>query len=116
MAAADAALLEAARAEGAARPEARAAALAPGRLVTYALPVLPIAFMWNMLGFYFLKFSTDVLLLAPGAMGLAFGLSRIWDAFSDPLAGYWSDRTRTRLGRRRPWILLSALQHLCDGG
>src|SRR5690606_10571914 len=41
------------------------------------------------------------------AMGLIFGISRIWDAISDPLVGYLSDRTRTRLGRRRSWIVWS---------
>lgn len=29
----------------------------------------------------------------------------IWDAFNDPIAGYLSDRTRTRWGRRRPWLM-----------
>lgn len=65
--------------------------------------------MGALISFYFLKFSTDVLLLAPGVIGLFFGLSRIWDAVSDPLAGYWSDRTQTRYGRRRPWFLAAAL-------
>ena len=54
-----------------------------------------------------MKFSTDVLLIAPATMGTIFGLSRLWDAISDPIAGYWSDRTTHRMGRRRPWILLS---------
>jgi GPH family glycoside/pentoside/hexuronide:cation symporter len=39
--------------------------------------------------------------------GLIFGISRIWDGISDPLAGYFSDRTNTRIGRRRPWLLAS---------
>lgn len=78
-------------------------------VLAYALPVLGVGFMWNMTSFYFLKFSTDVLLISPGLMGLIFGAARIWDAISDPMAGYWSDRTRSRLGRRRPWMLASAL-------
>lgn len=65
--------------------------------------------MGGLVSFYLLKFSTDVLLIAPGVMGLIFGASRIWDAVSDPLAGYWSDRTRSRWGRRRPWLALAAL-------
>ena len=43
-------------------------------------------------------FSTDVLLIAPAVMGIIFSASRIWDAISDPLVGYLSDRTRTRFG------------------
>ncbi len=75
----------------------------------YALPAIAGGFMGNMIGFYFMKYSTDVLLLAPGAIGLIFGASRIWDAVTDPLAGYWSDKTVSRWGRRRPWMIAFAL-------
>jgi GPH family glycoside/pentoside/hexuronide:cation symporter len=61
--------------------------------------------MYLLLGLYVMKFSTDVLLIAPGVMGLIFGLSRLWDAVSDPLVGYLSDKTSHRFGRRRTWIL-----------
>jgi GPH family glycoside/pentoside/hexuronide:cation symporter len=40
-------------------------------------------------------------------MGVIFSISRIWDAISDPIAGYLSDRTTFRFGRRRTWMLLS---------
>ena len=56
---------------------------------------------------YLFKYATDVLLIAPAAMGLVFMLGRLWDAASDPLVGYLSDRTRTRWGRRRPWLVAS---------
>ena len=78
-------------------------------LGTYALPGISTGFMSGLIAMYLLKFSTDVLLIAPAVMGFLFGLSRVWDAVSDPLAGYWSDRTRTRFGRRRPWMFASAL-------
>ncbi len=65
--------------------------------------------MFLLIGLYLMKFSTDVLLIAPATMGTIFGLSRIWDAISDPVAGYMSDRTRSRMGRRRPWIAASML-------
>ena len=54
-----------------------------------------------------MKFSTDVLLIAPAVMGIIFSISRIWDAVSDPVAGYLSDRTTFKFGRRRTWILVS---------
>lgn len=38
-------------------------------------------------------------------VGLAMGIPRLWDAFTDPLVGYWSDNTRTRWGRRKPFML-----------
>ncbi|MFC0205762.1 MFS transporter [Novosphingobium soli] len=39
-----------------------------------------------------------------GALGTIFLLERLWGVFADPLVGTLSDRTRSRLGRRRPWI------------
>ena len=65
--------------------------------------------MENLIAMFLLKFATDVLLLSPALVALFFGLGRVWDAVSDPIAGYWSDRTRLGLGRRRPWILASAV-------
>ena len=78
-------------------------------IATYALPGAGVAFMENLIGFYLLKFAADVLLVAPGTMGLLLGAARFWDAFSEPLAGSWSDRTHSRLGRRRPWLLAAPL-------
>ena len=45
-----------------------------------------------------MKFSTDVLLIAPALMGTIYGLSRV-DAVSDLLVGYLSDKTKTPMGR-----------------
>jgi GPH family glycoside/pentoside/hexuronide:cation symporter len=47
--------------------------------------------------------------LAPTAVGLVGMISRITDAFTDPLMGSISDNTRSRFGRRRPYILAGAL-------
>ncbi len=63
----------------------------------------------TLISFYLLKFSTDVLMIAPAVVGTLLLLARFWDAFTDPLAGWLSDRTRTRMGRRRPWLLGAAL-------
>ena len=43
--------------------------------------------------------------MSPVLAGLIPGLGKIWDAVSDPLMGYISDRTRSRFGRRRVWFL-----------
>ena len=76
-------------------------------ILNYNLPTFGVGFMFFMVTLYLMKFATDVLLIAPAAIGLIFGISRIWDAVTDPVAGYLSDRTNFKFGRRRPWILCS---------
>lgn len=78
-------------------------------ITAYGAPGIGAGYMYLLLSLYIMKFSTDILLIAPAVMGTIFGASRIWDAISDPLAGYLSDRTTHRLGRRRSWLLFSTL-------
>lgn len=52
------------------------------------------------------KFYSDVVLAPLGAVALAIALARSLDALTDPLMGWLSDRTRTRWGRRKPWMAL----------
>ena len=91
-------------------PEPQAAApripsrVPTGTLLAYGPPVVALSGALFFVQFYFLKFATDVLLIAPLVVGVIFALGRAWDAISDPIVGQWSDRTRTRLGRRRPWM------------
>ncbi len=58
-----------------------------------------------IIGIYYLHFLTDVLGLPMALAGIVFLVSKIWDAVTDPMMGYISDRTRTRFGRRRPYFL-----------
>jgi len=60
-------------------------------------------------GFFLNAFLLDVAQLRPGLVGIIFLVSTIWDAITDPIVGNLSDRTRTRWGRRRPWLLFGAL-------
>ena len=73
----------------------------------YGIPGVGAGYMYLLVGLYVMKFSTDVLLISPLVMGFIFSLSRIWDAVSDPLVGYLSDRTQSRFGRRRTWMAAS---------
>jgi oligogalacturonide transporter len=58
-----------------------------------------------LLPFFYLIFLTDVMGLNPAAAGSIFLIVRIWDAVSDPLMGYITDNTRTKIGRRRPYFI-----------
>jgi GPH family glycoside/pentoside/hexuronide:cation symporter len=78
-------------------------------LWAYGLPMVGFGFLGMLQSVYLMKFSTDVLLVGPAAMGAIFMVGRIWDAVSDPLVGYASDRSRARRGRRRSWMLASAV-------
>jgi GPH family glycoside/pentoside/hexuronide:cation symporter len=78
-------------------------------LLIYGLPAAPVWCSFMLGSVYLIKYASDVLLIAPGVMGVVYGFSRFWDAISDPVAGYLSDRTRSRLGRRRSWLLASVL-------
>lgn len=56
----------------------------------------------------YLFYLTDVMHIDPKWAGTAVLLPRIWDAVNNPLVGVWSDNTRSRFGRRRPWIMIGA--------
>ncbi len=75
----------------------------------YAAPGIGFKVMGLLFATYLMKFATDVLLIAPAIMGGLIAASRLWDAVSDPLAGYLSDRTQSRFGRRRIWLYCSAI-------
>jgi GPH family glycoside/pentoside/hexuronide:cation symporter len=78
-------------------------------LVFYGLPMSAYLLMTLPVAMWLMKFATDTLLIAPAAIGGIYAAARIWDAISDPMVGYLSDRTRSSLGRRRSWIFASVI-------
>lgn len=60
---------------------------------------------------YFPIFLTDVIGIAPAVAAIGLFIGKSWDYINDPLIGYLSDRTRTRWGRRRPFLLFGALPY-----
>lgn len=60
-------------------------------------------------GMFLLFFLTDVLGIEPALAGLALLIPKLWDVISDPIMGGISDITRSRLGRRRPYLLYSSI-------
>jgi Na+/melibiose symporter-like transporter len=85
-----------------------AAALAPRTLLSYALTELPLNMAATPIALFITPFYARDLGLSLAAIGTILMLARISDVITDPLVGQASDRTRTRFGRRKPWILLGA--------
>jgi len=73
-------------------------------LLAYSLPSAPISMLMMMLVVYLAPYYAAEMHLGLAAVGLIFSVARLWDAVIDPIVGNLSDRTRSRLGRRKPWI------------
>lgn len=56
-----------------------------------------------------LRFMTDSLAISAGAAGAIFAFVKIYDGFADPAVGAWSDRARTRWGRRLPFLFAGGI-------
>jgi glycoside/pentoside/hexuronide:cation symporter, GPH family len=78
-------------------------------LFAYAVLNLGVSFLSSLFVVMYLKFATDRVGVPMAAMGAIFLGAKIWNALADPMVGSWSDRTHTRLGRRRTWLLGSML-------
>jgi GPH family glycoside/pentoside/hexuronide:cation symporter len=79
--------------------------------IGYGLGDTASHFVWDMVGFWILIFYTDTFGISAAAAGTIMFIARIWDMVSDPLMGVISDRTRTRWGKFRPYILWMALPY-----
>ena len=63
----------------------------------------------GMMVFFLMFFFTNVAGLSAGLAGSILMVGKIWDAINDPVVGVLSDRTRSRWGRRLPWIAAGAI-------
>jgi GPH family glycoside/pentoside/hexuronide:cation symporter len=77
--------------------------------LSYGLGDFAFGLSWNVIGAFLLFFYTDVALLPAAAVGTLFLASRLLDAVFDPAVGILVDRTRTRWGRARPYLLFGAV-------
>ncbi|HZR84894.1 MAG TPA: MFS transporter [Candidatus Binatia bacterium] len=75
----------------------------------YGIGELVVGIRMSSMNLVLFPFYTDVAQLTPALVGAAIALGKVWDGANDPIIGYLSDQTRTRWGRRRPYLLISAL-------
>ncbi|MCB1578068.1 MAG: MFS transporter, partial [Xanthomonadales bacterium] len=83
--------------------------LPPRRYLGYGLGDFAFNFYWLPLQVFLLKYYTDVLGLDSGAAGIIVMICLIWDGLVDPLIGILANKTRTRFGRYRPYMLFGAI-------
>jgi GPH family glycoside/pentoside/hexuronide:cation symporter len=76
-----------------------------GRYVGYGLGDLAFNFYWLPLNFFLMKYYTDVLGLPSATAGLITAVGLIWDAAIDPAIGVFANKTQSRFGRYRPYML-----------
>ena len=71
----------------------------------YGIGDIAICLYWSGVGLYLLYFYTDVVGISPSLAGLIYGIGMFWDAITDPFMGYMAERTRTKWGVYRPYLL-----------
>ena len=79
--------------------------------VGYGLGDTASHFVWDMVGFWILIFYTDTFGISAAAAGTIMLIARVWDMVSDPLMGIIADRTTTKWGKFRPYILWMAVPY-----
>jgi len=84
-------------------------AISKSKKIAYALPAFALAVVGIPVYVYIPKFYSDVVGINIAILGYLMFSVRIFDAVTDPAIGYLSDRTRTRFGRRRPYIALGSI-------
>ena len=76
-----------------------------GILIAYAAPALPAAMLGLPLLVFLPAYYAQATPLSLTTIGVVLLIARLWDVAIDPAIGFLSDRTRSRWGRRRPWML-----------
>jgi GPH family glycoside/pentoside/hexuronide:cation symporter len=76
----------------------------------YGVADMGIAMLTASIQFFLLYFYTDIVHIDPALAGTALLAGKLtWDAINDPFFGYLSDRTKSRWGRRRPYMIFGAI-------
>ena len=79
------------------------------KMVGYGLGECANSLIMNGFFGFAMLYYTEALKLSPMLAGIAMSVSVFWEAVTEPVMGHYSDRTRSRYGRRHPWMLLGGL-------
>ncbi len=77
--------------------------------IGYGFGDMASSMFWKLFGAYLMIFYTDVFGISAAAVGTMFLVTRMWDSVFDPIVGVIADRTHSRFGRFRPYLLYLAL-------
>lgn len=77
--------------------------------IGYGLGDMSSSMFWKIFGAYLMIFYTDVFGMSAAIVGTMFAVTRIWDSLFDPVVGVIADRTESRWGKFRPYLLYLAL-------
>lgn len=83
--------------------------LKQGEIFGYAVGDLGMNLNFQLIGFFLAYFYTDVFGISPAHVAGLFLIARIWDAINDPIMGILADRTRSKFGQFRPYLLFGAI-------
>ena len=76
--------------------------------IAYGFGDVGCNFSWMFVSNFLMIFYTDVFGISMAAVSALMLFSRFWDAINDPIIGSLKDKTKTRWGRYRPWLLIAA--------
>ncbi|MBN1695741.1 MFS transporter [candidate division WOR-3 bacterium] len=93
----------------------KAKKLSVKEIAGYSLGDMAYNFYFQMAMIFMLYFYTDVFGISAAVVGTMFLVSKIWDAINDPMMGGLADRTESRWGKFRPWILFAAFPLAISG-
>ncbi|KQO26027.1 MFS transporter [Acidovorax sp. Leaf78] len=80
-----------------------------GTKLSYAVGNVGLQMLIAAMNFMLMIFYTDVALVAPAVAGAALLVGKVWDTVNDPLFGWVTDRTRSRWGRHRVYLIYGAI-------
>ena len=76
----------------------------------YGIGALGYGSIGQTMGSFLMFFGTGILGIPGTLMGIAIGISTVWDATTDPFVGHWSDKTKSKIfGKRHGWILFACV-------